>query len=277
MKKTIITISLIISFIKAFGCDCDTPKPALEFYESDYVFEGNVISKIYAPDSPTYTITFDILKHYKKGSNPKKLEFTLKTDRAYNGVLEYTSCDWKVNKGEKWLVYARYWNGKLTFWYHCSNSKPLGERKIYPREQKILDNGNSFNLDNYIYSTHEAGFNYVKPISNIDSIFKSEKVKNYKKTFVWLDLYIDREGNLETVNLRYGRKIKADTIFGFIEDYGAETKAPSTEFERDAVDLVKKVKKWEIKRHNKTKIPVRCRKYLTVRFDKKKKKWKYSL
>ena len=277
MKKTLLTISLIFSFIKASACDCDTPRPIIEFYESDYVFEGDVISKVYNPDAPTYTITFNIVKHYKKGNNPKKLKFTLKTDRAYNGELEVTSCDWSVNKGEKWLVYARYWKGKLTFWHLCSNSRPLEEMKIFPKEQKVLDNGNSFNLNNYIYSTHEAGFNYVKPVSNIDSIFKSEKVKNYKETSVRLDLWIDREGNLETVSLRYGLKIKADTIFGLIKDYGSETRMPSTEFERDAIELVKKVRKWEIKRHDKTKIPVRCRRYLTVRFDKEEKKWKYEL
>ena len=277
MKKTLLTISLIFSFIRAFSCDCDIINPALEFYASEYVFEGDVVSKIYNPDSLTYTITFNIAKHYKKGNNPKKLKFTLKTDRVYNGELEVTSCDWSVNKGEKWLVYAKYWKGKLAFWFHCSNSRPLGKIKILSREQKVLDNGNTFNINHYIYNEHEAGFNYTRPVSNIDSIFRSERVKEYKKTMVWLDVYIDQNGNLTSVSLPYGLKIKADTIFGLVKEYGEEIRTPSTEFERDAIELVKKVKKWEVKRHKKTKIAVRYKSTMIVEFDKKKKRWKYDL
>lgn len=199
MRKIVLSITFTLSVISAFACDCDTPKPALEFYASEYVFEGDVISKIYDSDSLFYTVTFAVLKHYKKGDRPKTLKFTFKAEAKYTG--EYNSCDWSVNNGEKWLVYAQYWKDTLTFWFHCSNSKPLGERKIYPQEQRVLDNGNAFNINHYIYNEYEVGFNYTRPISNIDSIFKSAAIKDYKKNIVWLDVYIDQNGNLTFVSL----------------------------------------------------------------------------
>lgn len=66
MKKTIFLVICIFSFFKTNACDCETPKPIVEFISSEYVFEGKVISKVYAKDSLTFTVTFDITKHYKK-------------------------------------------------------------------------------------------------------------------------------------------------------------------------------------------------------------------
>jgi hypothetical protein len=66
MKKTIFLVIFIFSFFKMNACSCETPKPIIEFESSEFVFEGKVISKVYAKDSLTYTVTFDIKKHYKK-------------------------------------------------------------------------------------------------------------------------------------------------------------------------------------------------------------------
>ncbi|WP_407557720.1 hypothetical protein [Winogradskyella sp. 4-2091] len=172
MKKRILTILTILISAITFACGCGIPKPILEFESAEYVFEGKVISKIYANDSLTYTVTFKISKHYKKGDNPATIEFTFKSEGKYTG--EWTSCDWSVNKEEFWLVYADLWKEKLTFGYFCSNSKPLDRKTISEKEQNVLNNGNSFKLENYIYQS-ETEFNFTKPISNIDSILKLDK------------------------------------------------------------------------------------------------------
>lgn len=275
MKKRIITILTILFSTFTFACSCDIPKPILEFQSAEYVFQGKVISKIYAKDSLTYTVTFKISKHYKKSDNPATLEFTFKSEEKYTG--EWTSCDWAVNNDENWLVYADYWNEKLTFGYFCSNSKPLERKSISQNEQKILDNGNSFKLENYIYEI-EYGFIYKKkPISNIDSVLKTGKNKNYEKPYTWLKLYIDKKGNLNTVTTNNGFVFKRDSIFNLITELKINLRKPLTEFEKDAIELVKKVPKWEIKKHKKKNIPVPYIRHLSIEYDKEKKEWKYEL
>ena len=64
MKKTIILMIFIFSFFKTNACNCETPKSIIEFESSEFVFEGKVISKIYAKDSLTYSITFKVSKYY---------------------------------------------------------------------------------------------------------------------------------------------------------------------------------------------------------------------
>jgi hypothetical protein len=174
MKKTIFLVVLIFSFFKTNACSCDIPKPILEFESAEYVFEGKVISKIYAKDSLTYTVTFDITKHYKNSDYLKTLEFKFKSEEKYTG--EWTSCNWNVNKNENWLVYAYYWKDKLTFGYYCSNSKPIGERIISEKEQKILNNGNEFEIDKYTFTNLDGHFTDAKPKINLDSILRNEVI-----------------------------------------------------------------------------------------------------
>ena len=194
MKKIIATLLLTLSFAKAFACSCEVSKPALEFYSAEYVFEGKAVSKVYASDALTYTITFNILKHYKNGNQPKTLDFTIKSEGEYTG--EWTSCDWNVELGENWLVYARFRNNKLTFEYYCSNSRPLDKKIISEKEQSVLDNGNAFKLENYIYFV-ENNFNYTVPITNVDSVLKLGNIKNYEKPHTFLKLLIDDKGYLK--------------------------------------------------------------------------------
>ncbi|WP_281847784.1 hypothetical protein [Olleya namhaensis] len=274
MKKRILTILTILISAISFACSCDIPKPILEFESAEYVFEGNVISKIYAKDSLTYTITFDITKHYKESDNPKNLEFTFKSESKYTG--EWTSCDWSVNKDENWLVYAKYWKEKLTFGYFCSNSKPLDRRTIFKKEQNVLNNGNSFKLENYIYQS-ETEFNFTKPISNIDSIFRTGQIKEYERTFTVLKLYIDKKGNLISVSNRFGYQFEIDSIFNLPIEFKTNFDKPIPEFEKDAIELVENIRKWEIKRHDKTNIPVFYVRSLIITYDKEKKEWNYEL
>ncbi|SEA71524.1 hypothetical protein [Bizionia paragorgiae] len=274
MKKIITTLILILFFTKTFACSCEVPKPALEFYSAEYVFEGRAVSKVYASDSLTYTISFDILKHYKNGDNPKTLDFTLKSEGEYTGQI--TSCDWNVEIGENWLVYARFRKDKLTFGYYCSNSRPIDKRTFSEKEQKVLDNGNSFKLDNYIYFV-ENNFNYPQPITNVDSILKLGKIKKYEKPHSFLRLLIDENGNLIYVTTNRGYKLEIDSNFNLPTKFEVSISKPLTEFQKDAIELVSKITKWEIKRHNESNIPVTSMRGFNISFDNETHKWQYKL
>ena len=104
MKKLILTIFASLISVLSFACDCIDINPILEFYSSEYVFEGKIISKVYAKDSLTYKVTFDIYKHYKNGDSPKILDFDVTTEGKYTG--QWNSCEWSAEKNENWLVYA---------------------------------------------------------------------------------------------------------------------------------------------------------------------------
>ncbi len=274
MEKILATLILTLIFTKTFACSCEVPKSALEFYSAEYVFEGKAVSKVYASDSLTYTIMFDILKHYKNGTQPKTLDFTIKSEGEYTG--EWTSCDWNVELGENWLVYARFRNDKLTFGFHCSNSRPIDKKTISEKEQRVLDNGNSFKLENYIYFV-EKEFNYPQPITNIDSILKLGKVKNYEKPHSFLKLLIDKNGNLIYVTTNKGYKTEIDPNFNLPTKFEVSNSKALTEFQKDAIDLVSKISKWEIKRHKESNIPVNSIRGFSIAFDNETQKWKYEL
>ncbi|MFZ3576287.1 hypothetical protein [Tenacibaculum finnmarkense] len=279
MKKQILTILTILISTFVFACDCSETNPIMEFYSSEYVFEGKIISKVYAKDSLTYKITFDISRHYKNGDLPKKLEFEVFSKGRFNSEGKYigigSNCDSHPEKGEVWLVYTSRYKGKFHFPSICSNSKNIDFRQIRMNEQKILDNGNSFKIEDYIFK-YEHGFNYTKPISNIDSILKTGKIKDYKKPFTWLELYIDKNGKLNSVTTHNGYQIKTDSIFNLPTEFKIKLRKPLSEFEKDAIELVKKIQKWEIKKHRKTNISVPYIRHLTIEFDKEKKEWKYE-
>ena len=228
MKKQILTIVAILISAATYSCSCDVMPPIIEFYASEYVFEGQIIDKQYAKDSLSYTITFDISKHYKNGDDPKTLAFDVIAEGEYTG--EWTSCDWSAKKGQNWLVYAERYNGKLTFSGICSNSKLTGYTSIGLREQTILNHGNAFNIEDYIFA-YESGFNYCENITEIEPIFKEGKIKDYKngKPFVrnghktlttLLIVYIDTKGNLISVTREKQLIRKKDSIFDLITEIG---------------------------------------------------------
>jgi hypothetical protein len=252
------------------ACSCETPKPIIEFESSEFVFEGKVISKVYAKDSLTYTVTFDIKKHYKKSDRPKTLEFKFKSEGKYTG--EWTSCDWNVNKSEKWLVYAYYWKNKLTFDYYCSNSKPIGKRIISKREQKTLENGNEFEIDKYTFTNLDGHFTNAKPKINLDSILRYYKNKNYgekyKENRVDIVVDIDKKGNLISANLTSKEHMIVenneviDSIYNLNKPTNIEVRKPKTNFEVDILKIVKDLKIWEKTFIEGTKTSVRIRKFL---------------
>ncbi|MDT0687741.1 hypothetical protein [Autumnicola psychrophila] len=240
MKTIIIFTLLVLITLKSFACSCEIPKPAVEFHQSKYVFEGEVIEKVYASDSLTNTVTFEVSKYYKNGDNPKFLKFQLNSEAEVTGL--YSSCYWTAKKGQKWLVYAKTRNGKLDFQFFCSNSKPLERLKIHPSEQMVLDNGNNLDLTKYRYI--HAG----EPITSIDSIeniYKKHKFDPSDFAFIWVD--VDKKGRLERANLvpRGERKFELiDTIFD-LNNFKNERQEPRTEFEEIAVEVANKIKTWE--------------------------------
>lgn len=225
---------------KSFACSCDTPKPAIEFYQSDYVFNGQAVEKVYSSDSLTYTVTFKVSKHFKNSDNPNFLKFKLNSEGEITG--KFTSCDWSVDKGETWLVYAKEIDGELNFQFYCSNSKPLGRLKIFPAEEKVLNNGNKLDLTNYRYN-HPG-----KPITNIDSLERLYKEYTFDPSsiaFIWVD--VNEKGKLERANLvpRGERKFEViDTIFD-MNKFKNERQKPKNKFEEIAVELANKIKTWE--------------------------------
>ncbi|GAL81333.1 hypothetical protein JCM19274_2409 [Algibacter lectus] len=274
MKKRILTILSILISTLTFACDCVVYNPILEFYSSEYVFEGEIISKIYAKDSLTYKVTFDISKHYKNGDFPKTLEFDVTAEEEYTG--QWTSCDWSAKKNQKWLVYAYKYNGNLTFSGMCSNSKIINNRPIGLREQKMLDNGNSFKIENYIFE-YESEFNYCINVTDIKSILEDGKIKEYKKPITLLNVLIDSNGNLISITRQRELIRKKDSIFNLTTGIEDANRKPITEFEKDAIELISQVKKWEVKKYKKTGINVPYLRHIWVSYDLKTNKWSYEL
>ena len=274
MKKRILTILTILISALTFACDCDDINPILEFYSSEYVFEGKIISKVYAKDSLTYKVTFVISKHYKNGDYPKTLDFDFTAEGQYTG--QWTSCDWSANKNQNWLVYAYKYKSNLTFSGMCSNSKVLDNRQIGLSEQKMLDNGNSFKIEDYIFE-YESGFNYCVNITDIKSILEKGKIKDYKTQTTLLNVSIDSNGNLKSVTRQRELIRKKDSIFNLTTEIDDANRKAITEFEKDAIELIGQVKKWEIKKHEKTGINVPYIRHIWVYYDLKTNKWSYEL
>ena len=76
---------------------------ALEFMSSKYVFYGKAISKEYAEDKLTYSVVFEVIKHYKESESPLEVRYILP---SYDG----SSCGWEVNLGENWLIFSKIEN-----------------------------------------------------------------------------------------------------------------------------------------------------------------------
>lgn len=283
MKNNVMTyILFFVGCIRSFACDCDSPKPILEFYSSKYVFEGLVTNKKFSKDSATYTIKIKVIKNYKKGSIQKELSFTFyyKKENAVG-----SSCYSEVYKNQKLLVFASEYKGKLVFDTMCSNSQVIREHGVDSLLQKVLDHGNEFKLEDYIYGNElnvRYEFNIPKPITNIDSIFKYEKAYKNDKSFGLFALFINKKGELVSVfnfldwHYSYG-EFKFDPVFGLLKDFHVKSKRPLNDFEIHIIELLKKVKTWELKRNNESQIAVDYMAFIYVEFDEKTMKWVYEL
>lgn len=281
MKNSIISFCVFFfCYLSCCACQCDIPKTVLEFYSSKYVFRGIITSKKISKDSATYTIKFKVLETYKKGKIPKEISFT----SYYQKKGMWDSCYREEYLNQEWLVFAYENGGKLHFSQICSNSMLLNEKGIDVNTQKVLNNANNFKLEDYIYNDNfeiRTEFNYTKPITNLDSIFKTGKIKDYEKTYVVLALYIDEKGKVISIfsglDMDYSELYFVyDPIFGLLKSLDVRSKRPLNEFEIEAITLYSKVD-WEVKRHKETKIPVKYIRYVRAEFDKETKTWKHDI
>lgn len=242
------------------ACSCDPPKPAIEFYLSEYVFEGTVISKAYPADSLTYTVTFEILKHYKQGDAPKQLDFTFKSEGRYHG--EITSCDWDVNMSEKWLIYAYRNKGKLVFEYMCGNSKPLGIKEIYPAEQKVLDFGNDFDPSKYIFTRFDGINIYSNPLNSIDYLLKKHQYTMNTPTRVEIMVDVNEKGQLISANLTSKQLQISDPVFNLIVSEKVTFTKPANQPAKNFLKIVRALKTWQVAFIPHSTTAIKYRRYL---------------
>jgi hypothetical protein len=277
MMKKILVFFIFLSITQLTNaCVCNVPNMFLEFYASKYVFYGEIISKTYPKDSLTYTFTFKIEKHFKDGDQPQTLSFTWPSEPRYRDNV-YTSCDYDVNIGNKLLVFANDKNGKLNFGLNCSNSTFNG---LSISDVAKLTHANQFNILNYHINFNYILFNDTHPITNIDSLIKPYKNKNYEdiKEGVIIMLDVDTNGNVTKSNF-WGTTASqfnnSDSNVSLYDIINKEYRKPVNDFEIDALDIAKSIKKWEVMRFKNGNSPVNSRQYISFSIDKNHNiKWK---
>lgn len=263
MRTIFILFILLFTSNYVLACDCEKPKIALEFYNSEYVFKGKVTQKVYSDDLSSYLLTVKVINHYKiKDSLPKEFQFSFRSKHNYNK----NSCAFFIDKYESLLLYIKKDDNSYNFSLMCSNSKRITNKPIGTKELAILENFKKFNLNNYILE-NEKGFSYSKPITNVDSIistFKKNKIE--KKQFSIVIVDIDEKGKLISANLHYKLEpIKykiIDSIFGLNYLINKQYRKPENNFESVILNVSKKITDWIPYRNLKTGETVRHRKYL---------------
>ncbi|SIR11325.1 hypothetical protein [Pontibacter lucknowensis] len=240
----------------AFACDADPPPIALEFLKAKHVLFGQAISKVFAKDSLTYTVKFSVEKHFKKGiSLPETLTFTLPTAGEITG--RYSSCDFDVTLGQRWLLYTYERKGILTFSYYGSNSKPLDSLEAIPvQEANILQLGYTIDYRNILFDrtvfTNPSAIDYVGPSPNIQlaNLLLHIESKKYGLTgqFNYENFIasIDSMGNITELSIP-NRRVKP--TYYQVYDVQAIVWAPLKEFSFLQHDLLQALKastgQWE--------------------------------
>ncbi|MDN3643148.1 hypothetical protein QWY87_10585 [Lutimonas halocynthiae] len=242
------------------ACDCEYPKPIMEFYSAEHVFEGKVISKTYTKDSLHFTVRLEALKHYKVGNNPKYMDFTFSSEGRFTGVI--TSCDWFVEKNENWLVFTEIRNSRLTFNPMCSNSQLIKDG-ISKQMRDLLVKANSFNIHDYIFNPTEIQFNSISNVKLDSLVGKIRKKLMGEPESLQLVMIIDEQGELEKVNAYFRppyniyKDMKFDSIYGLIRDYSPKKRDSLKEIELNLIESISLLKTWNILSHKKTNVPVK--------------------
>ncbi|WP_143961709.1 hypothetical protein [Litoribacter populi] len=260
---------------RGIACVCDIQKPILEYYASEMVFEGKVEAKTYSQDKQEFTINFNVQKIYKGDPETKSLEFTFPAEGKFTGT--WTSCDWSINEGEEWIVYAYYKDNRLNFGGICSNSGKLinyGIKNI--KHVEVLENAQDFILTDYIYR-FEGGFTIPEPKINIDSLFSASPEADLQSSHTILDLKIDEKGVLQGVYLLRPNNRIQHPLFETIIEYDYSNQREPNEFEKAAIKILENLKQWEPKIFKKTGEAVRHHRHVHVNYDKIKKQWSYEL
>lgn len=267
MKFLLVLALILTTSLKIRACDCNPPKQILEFYGAKYVFEGEIISKDYAKDSLTYTLTFKVDKHYKNGEQPNLVKFTKQSEGRYIGVI--TSCDEDFDVGERWLVFAKTYQNRLVFGSMCSNSR----RYVTKETIDLLKTANEFKLGSHFYNYDFSNlFSYEKPSYNLDSALKKVNTKKFKpnqEVIIMLD--IDTNSNILKRNIYDNSFIRQDksTKWGLFQFLNEKPNRPTNDFEKRMLKFSKKIKNWPITYFKPTNEKVNTRKYLAFRIDKK--------
>ncbi len=156
------------------------------------------------------------------------------------------------------------------------NSRRIEENPITRREKLLFEKGKSFNMRKYIFE-HETPFNYCENITSIDSVLKTAKVKYYPKDFTVLSCFINKKGKLKSVKVERGIIKVTDSVFNLIIKVEDKKNYPISEFEKDAIKIIGKVKRWQIKKYSSTGVAVPYLKHIFIYCDFESRKWGYWL
>lgn len=249
-------------------------KEIFSFNDAKYVFTGKIASKVYAKDSLTYVVTFNIYKHYKKAkSYPQNIKMKFESESKYTHI-ESCCGDFSCKVGDEWLIFADKPNSKSPFYRMGVNSQSIENGKISEKLEKIFEKVKTFNINDYIFESGDS-FNYCRNVTDIKNILRSAKVKCYPKDATVLSCLINKNGKLKLVKVKKGIVVVRDTIFDLITRIEDKKGYPISEFEKDAIKLLKKVKRWEIKKDSKTGKGVCYIKDIFIYCDFESKKWGY--
>ena len=285
MKYALITFLLLPLY--SLACSCDPPPVALEFLQSKYVIWGSVIEKEYAADSLTYAVTLRIDKHFKTNkAKPEKLTFTQNAEGRYTG--NYTSCDFSVNEGESWLVYAYEYKGELTFGYFCSNSKPYSSfESIRKEELEILNLGNGIDLNKIIFErtairniAYSEEYQKPKPkipldtlLAQVDSELYSGLDDSHFENFI---INIDTKGKISIVAVhRRQKNFEIKRVYDIMYPAYTSIDSLNTKLQNEIIDAIKKGKVWEPASFMGSKVNSQV--HLQVYFKKNKKPYTSSI
>lgn len=245
--------------------------------KAPHVFLGKAVSKKYTSDQQHYDIKFQVLRTFKGESEKEYFEFRLRSEGEYTG--EFSSCDWNVEQGEYWIIYTYWREGELRFGNTCSNSRWVKDPGIEFREDIIKENWEDFRKSDFIMTSLDGGFERSQPRINLDSLLRPYYRKDYGDEYgdniAMAAIDIDTTGGVLNStyhipgNVYHPFVLHSDTIFNLSEYTPLQVVAePNTEFSKDMMRELSKVKQWDPILIKGTKEAVRFRK--SLHFYKKK-------
>ena len=274
--KTIYTILLLYCTTFSFACVCDTPALSLEYMTSKFVFYGEVLRKEYAPDKLTYTATFRVIEHFKEGHQPIFLKFNLMAEGDHTG--KFSSCDWNVEEGQKWVIFAEDDQGDLSFSYYCSNSFPIRDNTYPSKIKELANNWKDFSLGDFIFTRLDYPFEETLPELNLDSLLRKYYTKDYGDDYnnnrAHFIVDMDSQGKVIQVSPSYipGREriwvYEKHPVFKLNVYHPLKEIGATTEFQKDILRELLKIRKWEPAILSETSIAVPYRRHL--QFHKRK-------
>ena len=276
MKTPLLACFLfLLSYQHMTACQCDVPEKVIEFMAAPDVFLGRAVSKTYSEDKQYYTVKFEVIRHFKEGENNKKYyEFTLVAEGEYTG--NFNTCDWNVDLGEVWVIYTWYCRDELRFGYNCSNSRPVRQLNTPLDEDRLVANTKILSLSDFIVDSSDGRFESSKPEINIDSLLRPYYQKDfgdaYGDNFVNVITDIDTIGRVISISYHGPRQrafsVDLDHELGLNRYHPLKETEPATEFARDVMQELSKIKTWDPVYIAGSRIPVRYRNYM--QFHKKK-------